>query len=73
MKKLSVEETCPACGGVGWLEVSVDGNEPPPTMVFIQKCDECDKFSSDTEAALVYPGASLAVLCRKQLIAGQNR
>lgn len=62
------EEQCEACSGKGWLDVSVDGAEPPKGMIFLQRCDTCNKYHSDFEAGEHYPGAVLAVLCRKEAI-----
>ncbi len=54
---------CEACGGAGYLRVTVDTHSAPPGMAFVQRCDSCDKYKDDIEAAEAYDGAIIAVLC----------
>lgn len=59
---------CRACGGRGWCPVAPDGHEAPPTMAYLQKCDVCNKFTDDFQAAIAYRergnGDIIAILVR---------
>lgn len=44
----SSPETCPACGGQGWLFCNT-GNDAAPEHA-IQRCDACETFDSDQAA-----------------------
>ena len=57
---------CDACGGLGYLEISIEDANPGRNKVLISRCDACEKYSDDLEAASIgSPGMILAVLCRQ--------
>ena len=59
---------CDACKDDGYLTISVDGFTAPDGMTLIQRCDQCERFRDDLEAAqAAHPGSILAVLCRKAI------
>lgn len=50
LEKLQQEDKCnPDCPGLGVFDANF---EPPQGWVHIERCDECDRFKDDLEAAL---------------------
>jgi hypothetical protein len=59
-------DECTACGGDGVLHVSVDGFEPHEGALYIQRCNTCQRYGSDLEAAENHGRSILAVLVRDE-------
>ncbi len=61
---------CEACGGKGWITGMPVGIEREPTrkLLFIERCDLCERFDSDWDAAVeanrMLPGTLRAALTR---------
>lgn len=64
-EQMKALDHCSACGGDGILHVSVDGAEPPEGMRYIQRCDTCNRYADDFEAAANSGREILAVLVRE--------
>ena len=56
-------DKCEACEGAGYLMAAPEGYEAPYGMAFIERCDSCERYADDWEAAHAYGGSILAVLC----------
>lgn len=53
------DNNCPSCEGKGYhigcnIDGGLRGEDIDSKMTFIQKCLECDKYSSDWYAAVAY-------------------